>query len=93
MESRTIASRSRHDRVMRISTLAARPEDRLVILTDGITQAGLGTEPLKGGWLRTVPAFIADQVQRNPSLSAGSLAQRIPQEALRQEPGVEPGTT
>lgn len=88
VESRTIASRSRQDRVMRISTLEACPGDRLVIFTDGITQAGLGTEPLKGGWRRDgCQRFIADQVQRNPSLSAGSLAQQILNEALRQEPG------
>lgn len=87
MEHTSVVSRRRQDRVMRISTLQPRPGDRLVTVTDGITQAGLGTEPLKLGWQRDgCLRFAADQVRRDPDISSASLAQQILNEALRQEP-------
>ena len=61
--------------------------DRLVFTSDGITQAGLGSERLRLGWrIKGCQEFVVDEVGRNPSISARALSQKILSQALRQEP-------
>jgi hypothetical protein len=73
-------------RRMKTYNLKACPEDRLVILSDGISQAGIGSETLKLGWrVEGCKQFVLDEVRRDPHISARTLASRILKEALRKE--------
>lgn len=73
-------------RKMKTYYLKASPEDRLVILSDGISQAGIGSEELKLGWrVEGCKLFVLDEVRRDPHISARTLAARILKEALRKE--------
>jgi len=73
-------------RKMKTYYLKASPEDRLVILSDGISQAGIGSEELKLGWrVDGCKRFVLDEVRRDPQISARNLAGRILKEALRKE--------
>jgi hypothetical protein len=73
-------------RKMKTYYLKASPEDRLVILSDGISQAGIGSEELKLGWrVEGCKLFVLDEVRRDPHISARTLAARILKEALRME--------
>ena len=83
---REIASPRFEDRVMRVYDFEAEPEDRLVLVSDGVTQAGLGAERYRLGWrLEGCRDFVLDKVRADPALSARTLSQTILGEALRKE--------
>ncbi len=82
-----VSSPRYNDRVIRVYDLAMRHGDRLVFTSDGITQAGLGSERLRLGWrLKGCREFAVEMVQQDPSVSARVLSQNILAQALRQEP-------
>ncbi len=73
-------------RRMKTYNLKACPEDRLVIISDGISQAGIGSQELKLGWrVEGCKQFTLNEVRRDPLISARTLANRILKEALRKE--------
>lgn len=83
-----VESPSLEGRKMKTYSLKACPEDRLVIMSDGISQSGIGTEQLKLGWrVEGCKRFVLEQVCRDPQISARSLAGRILAEALTKEVG------
>jgi len=83
-----VESPSLDERKMKTYSLKALPEDRLVIMSDGISQSGIGTEQLKLGWrVEGCKRFVLDQVCRDPRISARTLAGRILAEALENEVG------
>lgn len=83
-----VESPSLDGRKMKTYSLKACPEDRLVIMSDGISQSGIGTEQLKLGWrVEGCKQFVLDQVRRDPQISARTLAGRILHEALEKEVG------
>lgn len=83
-----VESPSLDERKMKTYSLKAMPEDRLVIMSDGISQSGIGTEQLKLGWrVEGCKRFVLDQVSRDPRISARTLASRILAEALDNEVG------
>lgn len=83
-----VESPSLDGRKMKTYSLKACPEDRLVIISDGISQAGIGTEQLKLGWrVEGCKRFVLEQVCRDPQISARSLASMILNEALKKEVG------
>jgi hypothetical protein len=87
VECEDVASPRFEERRMRIYNLAMRQEDRLVVMSDGITQAGMGTERLRLGWrLEGCRDYILEQVRSDPAISARDLSQKIIGEALRKEP-------
>jgi len=52
--------------------------DRLVLFSDGISQAGLGTGGLPLGWReQAVSRYVEEQLIREPELSARDLARRM----------------
>jgi len=52
--------------------------DRILLYTDGITQAGLGTKSYPLGWREeNVRAFIGSEVQKRPEISAFELASAL----------------
>lgn len=80
------------DRVMRVCDVGFGDGDRLVLLSDGITQAGLGTERHRLGWrLEGCRDFVLETIRHAPDISARMLSRRILDEALRQEPEQRPG--
>ena len=86
LESREMVSEKWQERVMRFSDRKAQPEDRIVLVSDGIVQAGLGSAELPLGWRdRGLRDFVLDRIQADPDISARKLADTILREALRHE--------
>ena len=76
-----------NDRVIRVYDMTLRPGDRLIFTSDGITQAGLGSERLRLGWrIKGCRDYVLEQVAADPNISARALSQKILAQALRQEP-------
>ncbi|EHJ48213.1 Stage II sporulation protein E [Solidesulfovibrio carbinoliphilus subsp. oakridgensis] len=87
LEFEEVASPRYNDRVIRVYDLKLRPGDRLIMTSDGITQAGLGSERMRLGWrIKGCREFTLEEVARDPGISARSLSQKILGQALRQEP-------
>ncbi len=74
----TLESESNKDKEIKACSFKAQKEDRIVMLTDGITQSGLGkgTYLLGFGWENTRD-LVLSKVKENPSLSASKLAAGI----------------
>ena len=75
------------DRIINVYQFLAQEEDRIIIMSDGVTQAGLGNPKYPLGWQREgVWKFIENQIRRHPYISATALAEAIVHEALSKEP-------
>lgn len=65
-------------KILRCREFQSRKEDRMIFMTDGITQSGLGSKRYPMGWGRdTVEEFVISQVSRMPDISATKLAKKI----------------
>jgi hypothetical protein len=65
-------------KILRIREFSARKEDRMVFLSDGIPQSGLGSARYPMGWGRDkIEEFVISQVTRMPDISATRLARKI----------------
>jgi hypothetical protein len=75
------------DRRIRFTQLEMEQEDRLVLFTDGISQAGLGSDSYPLGWREEgCRDFVLEQVADTPSISARHLAENMLVAALSREP-------
>jgi serine/threonine protein phosphatase PrpC len=64
--------------VLRLSRFEARPGDRIVFFSDGVSQAGVGSPGLPLGWgLDAVAAHLAKVVRERPHISARQLAREL----------------
>jgi hypothetical protein len=83
----------RHEnRKMRIYEVDVKPQDRLIFMSDGISQAGLGSDQHKLGWRRQgCASHVIDLVRENPSISARELARQIVDTAKSLEENRQPG--
>ncbi len=82
-EKKTLVSESWPDRQLLVSEFKAEPEDRILIFSDGVTQAGLGTHAYKCGWRRKgCFDFVRDIVMERPEISARELARMIVKQAI-----------
>ncbi len=71
------------------SALALSNHDRLVIFTDGVTQAGLGTARYPLGWRRSgVGEFVEKVLQDTPGISSKELANSVIRKARSLDDGV-----
>ena len=60
------------------SDYMARPGDRLVFFSDGVTQSGMGTRLTPLGWgPGKVQEFILSEIESNPDVSARELARSV----------------
>ena len=65
-------------KILRCREFQSRKEDRLIFMTDGVTQSGLGSKRYPMGWGRdTVEEFVISQVTRMPDISATKLARKV----------------
>ncbi len=83
---REMASPRWQERKLRFSRVQMQPEDRIVLFSDGISQAGLGTKEFPLGWREEgCRELVLKQVRREPQISARHLSRNVLQEALRKE--------
>lgn len=60
----------------------ARKEDRILFMSDGVPQSGLGAERYPMGWgMELVENFVLNQINRMPGISATKLARKIVNQA------------
>lgn len=74
------------DRSISVSEFNTLPEDRIIILSDGITQSGMGNWATPLGW-RTEGCreFVLKTVRKRPDISARELSRAILNESLAKE--------
>jgi hypothetical protein len=71
-----------NDEALLYSTYDARPGDRIVFFSDGVTQAGIGTEHYGAGWgIERVRGFTLFELRRRPTIGARNLAESLVQTA------------
>ncbi len=76
------------DRELDCCRFQARPGDRVVLVSDGVTQAGLGSVQHPFGWGGEGTALFVEEVLRaSPELSARQLSQRVVAEAAELDGG------
>lgn len=76
-------------RKMLCANFRARLNDRIVVCSDGVTQAGLGSMKYPFGWgTESLLKFLMDYLEENPEADAGSLAQLSVNHALNFDFGV-----
>ncbi len=76
-------------RDMSCATVRAELHDRIVFCSDGVTQAGLGTDRLPFGWGGdNLAAFLGRQLAAEPDVASADLAPRIVAQALQQDSGI-----
>lgn len=57
-------------------------DDRIVYMTDGISQSGMGRRDMPFGWeIGSVQTFIEELIQRKPQISARDLSRRLSAQA------------
>ena len=72
--------------VLYYSDYRARPGDRLVFFSDGVTQSGMGTKAHPMGWgACAVQDYVLEKIQENPFVSARDLARLVVQQAHRND--------
>lgn len=76
-------------RTLYTSQFAIKRGDRLVVVTDGVTQSGLGTDRYPFGWGRDyVSDFLTDLLHDDPSVSSATLAERLLEMSVENDNGV-----
>ncbi len=71
------------DAFLHYSRYDARPGDRLIFFSDGVTQSGMGSPCLPFGWgSPKVQKFVLETVIANPGISARDLARTLVQKAV-----------
>lgn len=66
------------EKEIKVCTFEAQKEDRIVLMSDGITQSGLGKGKYLLGWgIDNVEQIAAESVKENNEISAAKLAGRI----------------
>ena len=84
---REMASSRWKDRKITVNEFFARPEDRIILFSDGVTQAGMGSWANPTGWgEEKCTEYILRLLRDRPGLSSRELSRRIVSEALVREP-------
>lgn len=76
-------------RAMTCATFCAKLHDRIVICSDGVTQAGLGTNRLPFGWGNDqLAAFLSERLANQPDIASADLAPLVVSRALECDSGI-----
>ncbi len=79
----TIRGEANQGKVLRCKEFRARKEDRIIFMSDGVPQSGLGGNRFSMGWgMHKVEDFILQQINRMPDISATKLARKIVNQAM-----------
>lgn len=71
---------------LKVCTFKGNKGDRIVFMSDGVTQSGLGTPRFPFGWgIDNVGRFVLDMTKRQPKISARQLATRVINMAFRHD--------
>ncbi len=91
-EKRRMSSPKWRNRKIYLSEIVTRPEDRIVLFSDGVTQAGMGSWPTPLGWREEGCAdLLLRETARNPRISARRLARAVVDGAFGREPDGKAG--
>ncbi|MBR5757460.1 MAG: SpoIIE family protein phosphatase [Thermoguttaceae bacterium] len=89
LEKEFLVSSKYPDRKMKVAKFQLQVGDRIVLCSDGVTQAGLGSELWKLGWRRRgLLQYVLNEIHADPNVSSRALSRKIVDEATRKEPGV-----
>ena len=78
VEKRPMSSPLWSRRTIYLSEIFTRPEDRLVLFSDGVTQAGMGSRSHPLGWRESGCArFVLAETARHPGISARRLSKAV----------------
>jgi len=92
LESRNCDSPKWQDRTLTIYDFTAMPHDRLIFFSDGISQAGLGTQAWPLGWrVAGCQKYVQGLLNINSGISSHDLANCVMREAIAKEPGLVAG--
>lgn len=73
-------------KVLRLREFKAQKEDRIVFMSDGITQSGMENEKLKMGWgQENVESYVVQQLARSSDISARRLTKKILNKAIQND--------
>lgn len=79
----TIKGEENLGKVLHCKEFLAHKEDRIIFMSDGIPQSGLGDKRFPMGWgMNKVEDFTLKQINRMPDISATKLARKIINQAL-----------
>lgn len=82
IERKNLKTAPSREALLYYSDYKARPGDRLVFFSDGVTQSGMGTKAHPLGWGPSmVQDFILEKIYTNPDISARELARSLVQQA------------
>ena len=92
IKGREFSSPKWKERSISVSQITTQPEDRIILMSDGVTQAGLGNKRYPLGWGRQgCIDFVLQELEKDPYMSSQTLAQKIVEEALSKEIGKKAG--
>lgn len=86
VKCRELSSTKWKDRTINISQVTAQEEDRIILISDGVSQAGLGNKAYPLGWQRSgCLEYVLAEIKKNPTISAHDLSALVVKEALNKE--------
>ncbi len=86
IKGREFSSPKWKDRKVFVSQVNNLPEDRIIFMSDGVSQAGLGNKKYPLGWGRQgCIDFVLKVLEQDPYISSSALAEKIVNEALDKE--------
>ncbi|MDR2391822.1 MAG: SpoIIE family protein phosphatase [Planctomycetota bacterium] len=89
--TRSLVSRRFPDRRMRVAEMELAAGDRLIVCSDGVTQAGMGTMSYRLGWRRDgLVDFLAGTILADPVVSSRELSRAVVDASIELEPNGEP---
>lgn len=69
------------ERLIKMSDITLKKEDRLICFSDGVSQSGIGNRDMPFGWEDGIDEFIEELLKKNPKISARELSMRIVKQA------------
>lgn len=89
---REVSSPQWRDRIIRLSDIEIQGGDRLLLFSDGISQAGINGGENGRQWEEEgLTDFVLEQVEKQPAISSYELSRTIVHAALRQHPDCTAG--